>query len=182
MFLYALVPVSAGRLARDLAMVGPIASADVERQVDEQLVRIAVGTRIQHADGLPFAIVIAIALSGVFPSLGVANPVFAALWVIGEIVFAIVGVREWQIYQSRAGSISAAEQRNRLTMLWMFHGLVWGSVVPVFWDAANPANQAILCTIILGVMVRSFFMLSPLRSASPAHTLTVVALAELPFL
>lgn len=163
-------------------MVGQTPSADIERQVDDQLVRIAVGTRIQYADGVPFAIVIAIALCGVFPSLGIANPLLAALWVSGEISFAFIGVREWQRYQTGAELISADEQRNRLTVLWTIHGLVWGSVVPVFWDAANPANQAILCTIILGVMVGSFFMLSPLRSVFAANTLSVVALAEITFL
>jgi len=182
MFLYALMPLFERRLARILEMVGQSPSADVERQVDDQLVRIAVGTRIQYADGVPFAIVIAIALCGVFPSLGVANPALATLWVTGEITFAIVGVREWQKYQTREGSISAEEQRNRLTILWTIHGLVWGSIVPVFWDPANPANQAILCTIILGVMVGSFFMLSPVRSVFAANTLSVVALAEITFL
>jgi two-component system cell cycle sensor histidine kinase PleC len=163
-------------------MVGEIPSTDVERQVDDQLVRIAVGTRIQYADGVPFAVLIAIALSGVFPSLGVGNSALAALWVTGEIIFAIVGVREWQRYQTRTDTISAGEQRDRLTILWTFHGLVWGSVVPVFWDAANPANQAILCTIILGVMVGSFFMLSPVRAVFAANLLSVVALAEITFL
>ncbi len=163
-------------------MAGEIHNAELERNIDEELVRIAVGTRMQYADGVPFAILIAIALCGAFPSLGVASSTHAAVWVLSEIVFAIAGVREWRRYQLRGAAISAREQTLRLAALWTFHGLVWGSLVPTFWDGSNPTNESILCTLVLGVMVGSFFMLSPVRAVFAANIIAVVGVTEVTFL
>ena len=163
-------------------MVGEEGAVELERNIDEELVRIAVGTRIQYADGVPFAILIAIALCGAFPSLGTANPTHAAVWVLSEIAFAIAGVCEWRRYQLRGAAISAREQELRLAALWTCHGLVWGSLVPTFWDGSNPTNESILCTLILGVMVGSFFMLSPVRTVFAANIIAVVGVTEVTFL
>src|SRR5512140_1743410 len=114
-------------------MTEEIQAADLKRHIDEELVRIAVGTRMQYADGVPFAIVIAIALCGAFPALGIANPFHATLWVLSEATFALIGVLEWRRYQPRSKTISAGEQKIRLAILWTFHGLVWGFLVPTFW-------------------------------------------------
>ncbi|MGZ5999289.1 MAG: sensor histidine kinase [Rhizomicrobium sp.] len=163
-------------------MAEEIQSADLERHIDEELVRIAVGTRIQYADGVPFAILIAVALCGAFPNLGIANPYHAALWVLSEVAFAITGMLEWRRYQVRGASTSAREQQIRLAVLWTFHGLVWGALVPTFWNATNPTNESILCTIILGVMVGSFFMLSPVRAVFAANIIAVVGVTEITFI
>jgi len=162
-------------------MVGEKGASELERHIDEELVRLAVGTRLQYADGVPFAIVIAIALCGAFPSLGVARPLYATLWVLSEVTFAIAGVCEWHRYQRRSEVIPAREQELRLAALWTFHGLVWGSVVPIFWNSTNATNESILCTIVLGVMVGSFFMLSPVRAVFAANLLAVVGVAEIAF-
>ena len=163
-------------------MAGEPHNAKLERNIDEELVRIAVGTRIQYADGVPFAILIAIALCGAFPTLGVANSLHATLWVASELLFAVAGVREWQRYQRLSATISAHEQELRLAILWAIHGFIWGSLVPVFWDAHNPTNQSILCTLILGVMVGSFFMLSPVRVVFAANLVALTGVAETTFL
>ncbi|HEX4079253.1 MAG TPA: hypothetical protein VHX61_10325 [Rhizomicrobium sp.] len=42
-------------------------------------------------------------------------------------------------------------------------GLLWGAAILVFWDPARPAGATLLCTIMLAVMVGSFFTLSPCR-------------------
>jgi len=163
-------------------MIGDHGASELDRRIDDELVRIAVGTRVQYADGVPFAVVIAVALCGAFPALGHADPLGATVWVLFEIAFAIAGVLEWHRYQRLSQSISAYEQEWRLAVLWSFHGLVWGSVVPIFWSSTNATNESILCTVILGVMVGSFFMLSPVRTVFAANLLAVVGVAEVTFL
>jgi signal transduction histidine kinase len=156
--------------------------SEIDNRIEAELVRIVLGSRFQYVDGVPFAVLIATMLSGAFPILGSAHPVSVALWVIAEIAWAVAGVLEWQRFHRRERPVAAKVQYFRLAGLWVFHGALWGLMVPIFWVGTNTTNEFLVCILVLGVMVSSFAQLSPLRMVFVADLLALFAISEITFI
>ncbi len=141
----------------------------VEHRIDAEIMRIVAGTRQQYLDGIPFAVLIAAVLGGAIPDLGHARLVPAILWVLAVSAWAITGTRFWHHFSTAPSARTPSYWCRELAIRWAIHGLIWGALVPVFWQTGNAANQAFVCVLVLGVMVSTFYLLSPSRRIFLAH-------------
>jgi signal transduction histidine kinase len=162
-------------------MAAPTEQPELDTQIETELVRIVRGDRFKYVDGVPIALLIAVALSGAFPKLGAAHPVAAIVWVLTQSVWAIAGVVEWQRSRRLVPPEPARKQHLRLAILWASHGALWGSMVPVFWSGTNVTNESLVCIAALGVIVSSFAQLSPLRLVFLADVSALFAITEATF-
>lgn len=142
--------------------MSPIAQTGDSR-IDRELVRLVVGSWTQYVDGIPFALLLAVLNSGILAAIGHTPFLHAVPWIALQVLWSLAALALWRSYQQDAASRSPRQWTLLLSGLWFLHGVVWALVIPVFWDAHNPVNQALICTNILGVMVGSFYSLSPSR-------------------
>jgi signal transduction histidine kinase len=142
-------------------VVAPPDSPDTAALIEREKVRLAYGTWVQYVDGRVFAVPLTVLMCGAVPSLGNTALLAGLLWLAADIVWSAAASLVAQYYFRRAETRSTAFWRTALTAIWVAHAVVWGGAVAVFWEAANPANQAVLCTIVVGVMVSYFFFLAP---------------------
>lgn len=149
-------------------------SPETVAKIEREKIRLAFGTWVQYVDGVPFAIGLATLMSGLWPTLGDAGAIPAALWAGAAVLWSICTSLTFQYYQKN-------EERHA-TDFWLHvqlamctsHGLIWGGFAWVFWQSANSVNQAILCTVTLGIIVGTFFSLAMHRrllvAALATHT------------
>jgi signal transduction histidine kinase len=129
--------------------------------IEREKIRLAYGTWVQYVDGRIFAVLLTLLMCGLLPDLGRTAPVTGALWLSADVVWSAAASLLAHYYFRQSTARSTTFWQSVLTAIWTTHALIWGSAVIVFWDASNPANQAVLCTIVVGVMVSYFFFLAP---------------------
>lgn len=161
---------------------GPTEALDTADLIEREKVRLAYGTWVQYVDGRIFAVLLAVLMCGPLPALGQTSPAVGALWLAADIVWAAVASLIAQQYFRIPQNRSTRGWRMVLTGIWVAHALVWGGAVVVFWDAANAANQAVLCTIVLAVMVSYFFFLAPCFQVLLAALIAIAGIAWLQLL
>src|SRR2546423_4127460 len=153
----------------------------LNERVDGELVRLVFGSWVHCLDGIPFAIVIAALVSGVLPAIGHARPAYTAIWVAAVLLWSGAAFAMLHQYKHHAWRLSAAGWQRRLHALWLAHGVIWGSALPLFMQRGNPLYDALFSDLLLGEMVHGFFLLYPLRSILLSNLLTLCAIAEISF-
>jgi len=144
---------------RDL---GP-SSRSLNSRIERELIRMVYGGWTQYADGLPFAAVLAAALSGLVPMLGHAPLRYITIWLSLQIVWSVCALSLWRFHRHHERRAGNRVWHLRLCLLWATRGTIWGFLIGMFWSSATPAGQALLCTMVLGIMVSSFYALAPCR-------------------
>lgn len=161
------------------ALQSPATIALIEREK----VRLAYGTRVQYVDGRIFSVLLTLVMCGAVPGLnGSASPWIGALWLGADVVWSIAASLLAQYYFQHTERLSTHVWRNILAGIWVAHALIWGAALGLFWDAGQPAIQAILCTIIVGVMVSYFFFLAPCFAVLVPAMATISAIATIQLL
>ncbi|MBI1212201.1 MAG: hypothetical protein GC190_12115 [Alphaproteobacteria bacterium] len=155
----------------------PSSSAPVVREQ----IRAAFGNWIQYVDGFPFALALAVIMSGPWPAVGNASPVVGACWLAAAAAWAVGGSLTFKWF-TRNPNASPRHASIALCILWGFHGAIWGSAVWVFWQDGNAVNQAILNTITLAIIVSYFSSLVTWRPALIVATGTLTFLQWSAFL
>jgi two-component system cell cycle sensor histidine kinase PleC len=157
------------------------ASKSPDPRIDHELVRLVVGSWTQYVDGIPFAVLLAVVLSGIFPAIG-HTPFWRALpWIAAQIAWSLAALAFWRGYTTSDVESAYAIWHRRLIALWAVHGAMWALLVPIFWDAHNPTNQAFICANLLGTMVGSFYSLSPCRAVFAANLAALVVTSLIAF-
>lgn len=154
----------------------------LKERVDGELVRLVFGSWIHYADGIPFALMIAVLMSGWFPTLRSGPAPFWALWLAAPLVWSAVGLFLLRCYQRQDWKFSSAGWTRRLMVLWCGHGAIWGLMAPVFMSRGNPVNEALVCALVIGAMVHGFFLLYPLRAILLMNLAVLCIVAELGFM
>ncbi len=144
------------RPTTDIAGLTP----DVDEKIEREKLRLAFGSWLTYADGAPIAIVTSILMCGLFPSVGSASPMAGLAFSSAAALWAASSAMTFQYYQRNESRHAPQFWRRVLTAIWCSHAVIWGSILFAFWDEGNAANQAILCTLVLGVVVSYFFMLT----------------------
>lgn len=134
---------------------------DTAALIEREKIRLAYGTWVQYVDGRVFAVLLVLLMCGLVPSVGNTAPEIGALWLAIDLGWSAASSLLAQLYFRHAPHRSATFWSATLAGIWIAHGLVWSLAAVLFWDANNPANQAILCTIVVGVMVSYFALLAP---------------------
>src|SRR5690242_15567570 len=102
-------------------------------------------------------------MSGLFPVLGRAPAGAIAIWLGCQILCSVCALMVWRLHQQHERRATNRAWLGRLCIIWGFRGAIWGSLIGTFWAGATPAGQLLLCTLVLGVMVSSFYALAPCR-------------------
>jgi len=134
---------------------------------------VAYGTWVQYVDGRAFAIVLTVLMCGAAPDLGKTSPLVGGIWLALDFLWsggALLGAFYYFRSERKHGPVF---WRRMLAAIWITNALMWGGAIIVFWEPANAANQAVLCTIVLAVMVSYFYTLAP---CLPALTAALTAL------
>ncbi len=134
------------------------AAAETAAKIEQEIIRLGFGTWLQYVDGIPFAIGIAVIMSGLWPTLGHTDPLISIAWVLAQAVWSFGALALLRYYLSHPARHPAQTWLSMQYANMVAHGLVWGSLVWVFWDPGNTVNQAILCILALGVIVAMFFL------------------------
>ncbi len=161
---------------------GPTEALHTADLIEREKVRLAYGTWVQYVDGRIFAVLLAVLMCGPVPALGQTSPAVAALWLAADVSWAAISSLVAQQYFRMPQNHGTRGWRTALMGVWIVHAMVWGGAVIVFWDAANAANQAVLCTIVLAVMVSYFFFLAPSFPVLLAALMTIAGIAWLQML
>lgn len=136
------------------------ARSDTVERIEREKLRLAFGTWVQYVDGIPFALGLTAIMCGLLPSVGATNVWIGVAWFAVALAWAATASLAFAHYGRREASCSPKFWRIWLAAIWMAHAAIWGASVWVFWQENNAVNQAILCTIALGVLVSYFFSLS----------------------
>jgi signal transduction histidine kinase len=152
------------------ASTSPVLNARIERE----LIRQVFGGWTQYIDGIPFAVVEAILLGGIFPSLGHAPLWRIGVWIALQFCWSCAALLLWRQHRKAEASASPSVWHWRLCVLWFAHGIVFGLVVWTFWDATRPVGQALICTLVLGTMVGAFYSLAPCRIVFAVNLFSLV--------
>ena len=158
------------------------ASKSVHQRIETELVRLVFGVWIQCLDGIPFALLIAALMSGVFPRLRSEPSPWWGLWVATAAIWSAAAIVMLRQFRRTHATASPEFWRHRLALLWLAHGAIWGLMVPVFVSPGNPVNEALLCALLLGAMVHGFFLLYPLRSIMLINLAALSLIGEAAFL
>ncbi|NOT41019.1 MAG: HAMP domain-containing histidine kinase [Alphaproteobacteria bacterium] len=135
-------------------------AAETAAKIEQEKIRLVFGTWVQYVDGIPFAIGIAVIMSGIWPTLGNTGPLAAIVWVGAVVAWSCGSLGLQRYYTANPARHAAAVWQRMQVAMFITHGLVWGGLVWVFWDAGNTVNQAILCILGLGSIVAMFFLTS----------------------
>jgi signal transduction histidine kinase len=138
----------------------PFSTPDTAERIEREKIRLAFGTWVQYVDGVPFAVALAMMMSGAWPAIGSTAPHVAATWVACVVFWSVATSVSFQYYRANEAKHTLAHWRNVLTAQVFAHAIVWGSFAWTFWEPGNSANQAIVCTVTLALMVACFFALS----------------------
>ena len=140
-----------------------ISSRSVNSRIERELIRIVFGSWTQYADAIPFASALALAMSGLVPVLGRAPVGAIATWLACQILCSVYALMVWRLHQQHERRATNRAWLGKLCLIWGVRGAIWGSLIGTFWTGATPAGQLLLCTLVLGVMVSSFYALAPCR-------------------
>ena len=135
----------------------PKLALDTAQRIERERTRLAWGSWVQYVDGVPFALALAVLMSGWWPALGNTPPAWCAAWFATVVAWSAVTSFNLQYYLRNEAKYPTAFWWRAGLAQCIAHGAIWGASMWVFWDAGNPVNQAILCTITLGLMVGVFF-------------------------
>ena len=133
-------------------------AAGTAAKIEQEKIRLGFGTWVQYVDGLPFAAGIAAIMTGPWPALGNTDPVSAMAWIAAHGVWSTGSIALLRYYQANPARHSTASWQHMQYATMVLHGLVWGGLVWVFWQAENTVNQAVLCVLGLGSIVGMFFL------------------------
>jgi signal transduction histidine kinase len=120
-------------------------------------------------------------MCGLFPSVGSTAPSLGLAFLCAVVAWAGVSTMIFQHYERMESRRPVLFWRRTLTAVWCVHAVIWGSMLFVFWDEGNTVNQAILCTIVLGVVVSYFFMLTMSLPVLLPTLGTMIAVATIAF-
>ncbi len=160
--------------------LSPSQVADASRIAEEQT-RLAYGSWAQYVDGVPFAIGVVALMCGATPALGNTPLLYGLAWLTLPILWASGASWCARSYRRIVPPKGHEFWRSVLGAIWVAHALIWGAMIFVFWDNANPANQAVLCTILLAVMVSYFFILAACFPVLLAALLTIAGMGTAQF-
>jgi len=135
-------------------------AAEIALKIEKEKIRLGFGNWTHYVDGVPFAIGLAVVMSGMWPSVGHTPPALAAAWVGAALVWAAGGLSAYFYFQRNEDKQSLAFWQNLIFAVRLSNAVVWGVFAWVFWDPGNPVNQAIVCTVTLAIVVSTFFALS----------------------
>ena len=144
------------RSPTDIAGLTP----DIDEKIEREKVRLAYGSWLTYADGAPIAVLVAVLMCGLFPAVGSASPATGLAFVSAAAIWAASSTMAFNYYQRNEARNPPGVWRVLLTAIWATHAMIWGSILFLFWDEGNVVNQAILCTLVLGVVVSYFFLLT----------------------
>ena len=150
-------------------------SRSVNSRIERELVRIVFGGSTQYVDGVLFAAALSVAMSGAFPVLGHVSLTGTAIWLSAQIVWSLSALAVWRRHREHERRASNRAWHFRLCLLWAVRGAIWGSLIAIFWSGATPAGRAVLCAMVLGTMVGSFYALAPCRVVFGINLATTVA-------
>jgi signal transduction histidine kinase len=128
--------------------------------IEREKIRLAFGSWVSYVDGTPFALLLLFLFCGTFPTLGSTSIVAGMIWLGFVLTWAIGSSLGYQYYKRNASLFEPSVWRIQLAATWITHAFIWAATLFVFWDHSNTINQAILCTIALGVIVSYFFNLT----------------------
>ncbi len=148
----------------------PVLSARIERE----LIRQVFGCWATYIDGIPFAVLEAFLLGGVFPSLGRTPFWRVAVWIGLQLCWSGAALLLWRGYRRAESAASLSEWHWRLCMLWFAHGVIFGIVIWAFWDPTRPIGEVLVSTLVLGTMVGAFFQLAPCRIVFAVNLFSLV--------
>ncbi len=154
----------------------------LKERVDGELVRLVFGVWLQCLNSIPFALLVVILMSGVFPSLRTAPTPWWWLWLSAALIWSAAAYAVLLHYRRTEWQLPSAAWKRRLSILWGAHGALWGLMVPAFISPGNPVNEALLCALLLGAMVHGFFLLYPLRMVLVINLATLSLVGEAAFL
>jgi signal transduction histidine kinase len=132
-------------------------------RIERELIRQVYGGWSQYIDGIPFAVLAVVLMSGLFHSLGHASLPRMAAWFVLQLAWSAGAVCLWRNYRRSESRTTLKVWHRQLCVLWFAHGIIWGLVVWTFWDPLRPVGQALICSMILGTMVGAFYTLAPCR-------------------
>ncbi|MEQ1865253.1 MAG: HAMP domain-containing sensor histidine kinase [Micropepsaceae bacterium] len=155
---------------------------DTLSQIEREKIRLAYGNWIKYVDGAPFALGLTVLMSGLVPEIGNTSIISGAAWLAAAIAWAAGASLANHYYQHNVAAHTPRFWSAQLTAIWIVHALVWGLGVWVFWQPSNPVNQAVLCTIALGVIVSYFFSLTMLFPVLIAALATMLLIQTAAFL
>lgn len=135
-------------------------SADTIAQIEREKIRLAYGNWVQYVDGVPFALGLTLLLCGFILDIGTTPLINGLSWLAAATTWAVSGSLIHRYYRQNEPKHEPKFWRTMLAVVWTAHAAIWGSLVWVFWDQTNSVNQAILCTVALGVIVSYFFSLT----------------------
>lgn len=144
------------RSTADIAGLTP----DIDEKIEREKVRLAFGSWLTYADGAPIAAVVVTLMCGLFPSVGSTSPAIGLAFLTAAAIWAASSTMAFQYYQRNETRHGPRYWRTVLTAIWASHATIWSTILFAFWDEGNVVNQAILCTLLLGVVVSYFFMLT----------------------
>jgi len=136
-------------------------SPDTAALIEREKIRLAYGTWVQYVDGRVFAVLLTLLMCGFVPGLGNTPLWIGALWLAVDFIWSAVSSALAQYYFRHSQTRSTGFWRTILAAIWVAHGIYWAMALMLFWDPANPANQAILSTVVVAVMVSYLASLAP---------------------
>ncbi len=134
--------------------------AETAQKIECEKIRIGFGNWTHYADGVPFAISLAVLMSGAWPAVG-STPVWqAAAWVCATMLWAGAGLSVYRYFRKHEAKHPLIFWQRLMFAVRVSNAVVWGGFAWVFWEPGNAVNQAIVCTVTLGIVVSTFFALS----------------------
>src|ERR1700722_6666806 len=102
--------------------VSPARSSTLpDPRIDGELIRLVVGGWSQYVDGIPFAVLLSLVMSGVFPAIG-HTPILGTLpWLAAQAVWSIAALALWHRYTVSHAEHSCEFWHRRLIALWAAH-------------------------------------------------------------
>jgi signal transduction histidine kinase len=152
-------------------------TAETTEKVEREKVRLAYGHWLTYADGAPIALIVTFLMCGFFPEIGNSTPETGAIFMLAVLVWTAGATLIFACYQHAETRYTPLFWRLILTGVWCTHAVLAGSMLFIFWDETNSVNQAILCTVILGVMVWYFFALAMCLEALVPALITVAGVS-----
>lgn len=135
------------------------AGGRADELVRHEIVRIVVGGWTRYFDGLGFAFLLSAVFCGYLFSVGSTPLYVAAIW-MGLLTAWSVCAYALRLYYLRDPARFTARRWELIWgVAWFFQGVVWAVLAWWFLEPGNPANNALISIIILGVLVANFYQL-----------------------
>ncbi|HEX5280954.1 MAG TPA: ATP-binding protein [Micropepsaceae bacterium] len=154
----------------------------LREQVDRELVRLVFSHWIYCVDSIPFALMVALFMSGRFSDLRGAPSPFWPVWLAVALLWSGIAFLMYRRFHRQDQHRSPASWERRLKLLWFAQGAIWGGMAPLFISPGNPVNEALICAFIIGAMVHGFFLLYPLRSVLVVNLAALGVIGESAFI